>query len=999
MIRKKRLISGAALTAILAPNLLLAEGRQIEEVIVTAERQEASIQDTSISITAFTGEFIDDFGIRNQEDLQNFVPATTIQPYDATVRGVGRNFRALGGDPGVATYMNGVYSEDLLTATAATFWDVERIEVLRGPQGTLYGRNAVGGAINILYKEPTEEFAGAMKAIVGDFGTQDYYGAFSGPLIEDKLLGRVNFSYRERDGSIEELGPTRDLDGLGTDNLAIQLKWNVSDTVTLDVRQNWMDIDRSFGGANGGGLVVLNEDGQNSRSTEIVPGYRFVDMVDNNPTTLAAGVTVADAIAAGTINPTASDYYNPNQAVRSFTNPLTGEVRSAQSNRLGIDFADFDGFQNAAASMDGFNTTSAASLANLNSCVFPGDIDGNKLCAATNGLNREEFNQQGTQATLTWDASDSLTLKYIYGQNQLSYVRTTDDDNTYSQFHDRQFYVNHEADYSSHEVQAFYDFSDTFSITSGVFWYDALIDQRGDFYSSVGSARMQNAYADSSALSAGASALTGIPEGTPAGALLGGAPMATLFSAKNTCLVENPGPACARNFGAENSTEALDLNSIALGGGAGAVRNNNLYLSQWYGDDGTNSELDVINGINSIGSDLLYATQTQREAFAAYTQAVWDFADKLTLTVGVRYAWDEVLAEENLYRYSETGGDGFVGLYGGLVGLNSVNGGFELDANGDVALDEWGQPIGTAKATNGGVPFALSVYRPFKRKDEKVTGRINLDWDINDDIMMYFSATSGFRSGGYNLVFFSNTADYDGEELIAYEIGYKGQFIDNTLQINGSFYLYDYETIHTVATEVTSLGGTSTSVLEAPGAEILGAEAEVLWLATDSLTLGGNFSFTPSEYTKDLTILDPGDVSRPTSLYPEQELNEKNINGNQLLQVPELKYTVFGTYGIPLDSGASLDFSSVYSWTDEVYYSPFENEKEKSESYGRLDVRATWTNSDQNIIVAAYVNNILDDVAVLQVLRNGEGEHYRINAGTTLPRMMGLEFTYKLGAY
>ena len=127
MSRKNRLISGAALTAILAPNLLLAEGRQIEEVIVTAERQEASIQDTSISITAFTGDFIDDFGIRNQEDLQNFVPATTIQPYDATVRGVGRNFRALGGDPGVATYMNGVYSEDLLTATAATFWDVERI--------------------------------------------------------------------------------------------------------------------------------------------------------------------------------------------------------------------------------------------------------------------------------------------------------------------------------------------------------------------------------------------------------------------------------------------------------------------------------------------------------------------------------------------------------------------------------------------------------------------------------------------------------------------------------------------------------------------------------------------------------------------------------------------------------------------------------------------------------------------------------------------------------
>ncbi len=170
---------------------VLAEdaGRRIEEVVVTAERKEASIQDTSISISAFTDQFLDDFGIRNQEDLQNFVPATTIQPYDSTIRGVGRNFRALGGDPGVSTYMNGIYSEDLLTATAATFWDVERIEVLRGPQGTLYGRNAVGGAINILYKEPTNEFEAAVKGILGNFGTQEVYGAVSGPLVKDKLMG------------------------------------------------------------------------------------------------------------------------------------------------------------------------------------------------------------------------------------------------------------------------------------------------------------------------------------------------------------------------------------------------------------------------------------------------------------------------------------------------------------------------------------------------------------------------------------------------------------------------------------------------------------------------------------------------------------------------------------------------------------------------------------------------------------------------------------------
>ena len=129
--------------------VVAAEERRIEEVVVTAERRESTVQDTAISITAFTGEFIEDFGLRNQEDLQNYIPATTIQPYDLSIRGVGRLFRALGGDPGVATYFDGAYSEDFgIASTEGGLFDIERIEVLRGPQGTLYGRNGVGGAVN-----------------------------------------------------------------------------------------------------------------------------------------------------------------------------------------------------------------------------------------------------------------------------------------------------------------------------------------------------------------------------------------------------------------------------------------------------------------------------------------------------------------------------------------------------------------------------------------------------------------------------------------------------------------------------------------------------------------------------------------------------------------------------------------------------------------------------------------------------------------------------------
>ena len=151
--------------------------RQIEEVVVTAERKESTVSDTSISITAFTGQMLEDFGIRNQEDLQKFIPAAVIEPYDMAIRGVGRNFRALGGDPGIATYLNGVYSEDFgIASTEGGLFDIERIEVLRGPQGTLYGRNAIGGAVNFINKQPTNEFEGEAKIVGGNYGLQEEYG-------------------------------------------------------------------------------------------------------------------------------------------------------------------------------------------------------------------------------------------------------------------------------------------------------------------------------------------------------------------------------------------------------------------------------------------------------------------------------------------------------------------------------------------------------------------------------------------------------------------------------------------------------------------------------------------------------------------------------------------------------------------------------------------------------------------------------------------------------
>ena len=113
------------------------------------------------------------------------------------------------------------------------------------------------------------------------------------------------------------------------------------------------------------------------------------------------------------------------------------------------------------------------------------NLKGNDLVTDTNGLQNEGFDQQAGTSELSWQASDKVTLKYIFGYSSFFYDRNTDVDLTSSEVFDNQFYVSQEAEYVSHELQAFTDISDNFSLTSGLFYYDSKITQRGDFYDSL----------------------------------------------------------------------------------------------------------------------------------------------------------------------------------------------------------------------------------------------------------------------------------------------------------------------------------------------------------------------------------------------------------------------------------------------------------------------------------------------------------------------------------
>jgi len=217
----------------------------IEEILVTSERRETSLQETAISISAFSADQIARSGIENSEQLTGFTPGLNIQRDiigKVVIRGIGTENFTIAGDPGVAISLDGAYQARANMAIF-DFFDLERIEVLRGPQGTLYGRNATGGAINFISKKPTEEFEAYISADVGNYGKFRVEGAISGALGDGSVTGRLSLMSNQRDGYTQNIFPNvgRGLDELDDKDLwAVrgQLSWQASDSVTVDLQVN-----------------------------------------------------------------------------------------------------------------------------------------------------------------------------------------------------------------------------------------------------------------------------------------------------------------------------------------------------------------------------------------------------------------------------------------------------------------------------------------------------------------------------------------------------------------------------------------------------------------------------------------------------------------------------------------------------------------------------------------------------------------------------------------
>lgn len=251
-----------------------ASAQALEEVLVTAERRVESLQDTPISITALNSEGIDKRGITNTDDMFASMPGmggysapgsrgATSLSIRGISGGVGSNISL---DPAVGMYVDGVYVGKML-GTAMDVAQIERIEILRGPQGTLYGRNSTAGAINVISRKPLGEFAADLTAGLGNYGLRTLKGSVDFDAIGEvgegagKLSAALNFLSKDRDGFYENYSGGEDFDNLDRLAWRAALRWEPRENITVDYIYDHSELDEVGTLQKAVGFTALNTQG------------------------------------------------------------------------------------------------------------------------------------------------------------------------------------------------------------------------------------------------------------------------------------------------------------------------------------------------------------------------------------------------------------------------------------------------------------------------------------------------------------------------------------------------------------------------------------------------------------------------------------------------------------------------------------------------------------------------------------------------------------------
>jgi iron complex outermembrane receptor protein len=354
-------------------------------------------------------------------------------------------------------------------------------------------------------------------------------------------------------------------------------------------------------------------------------------------------------------------------------------------------------------------------------------------------------------------------------------------------------------------------------------------------------------------------------------------------------------------------------------------------------------------------------------SYAAFTQVEFDFTDRLTGLVGLRYTSDEK------EMWLDNASDNRDGVFSPLCELPLPPGSRICAAPGTLMY--------TASSRPGSESEIAGLNTRFKETWSKTTPRFGLNYQATDDILLYASYAEGFKAGGFQgrATPGNTTPAFDPETVDSYELGLKSMLLDNRLRLNAAFFVMEYNDAQLLISELVN--GTPQFVTRNAGdSDIKGLEAEMSAQVTDHFEIYASMGWVDHEYTR----LDPGAATFNIDL------------GDSLPNTPSKTFSAGAQYDWQLGDAGSLVLRGDYRWQDDISFQAANNPNDIQEAYGLVDVRATWNSPSKSFMVAGFVRNLTDEDYYTSLSDQRFGGALGVSLGNPAPgRDWGVEVGYR----
>ena len=926
----------------------LTQAQKLEEVVVTAAKVEASIQDTPIAVSAFTQEQLDAQLINDASAMQFSVPNLTqtkgnFTGGDIRIRGIGSGAVGTFGDSGVGIHVNGIYQ--VATRIFETqFLDMERVETLRGPQGTLYGRNTTGGVINLITsKADPSEFSASIDGTVGNYGASQGRFHVNAPL-SDTLALRVAGMSLERDGFTTNEFTGNDVDDRSLWSGRLSLTWDAGENTQV----NFMYSN-------------FEEDDSRMRSQKQACNRDPAGILGCLPGNPTYGVANTSGGISGSLMNTISSINANVQSLLALSDQLG--ITGSMSNAMLLG-------PNVAAGTTAFGPSDFINDNN------PDDRRRVNMDYEPTYMADEEM----WQLQLTHDAGD-LTYSWSTGYTETAFSSTEDyekgvADSDWQPTLDTFVDLGNATALSGAQYQAL--LCGLASVPAAACGIEGATDIAtlgpATGLSALAPFMVESVPGSGVALWAGNSALlggygAGVPVLMPDGTMV--------YASKNfgadESMSDNEG--WSHEFRVQSSFDG-DLNFM-LGGFMLDYESRNRYVVRSTGLAFPGQVLPInpavfpapfgaANPHDEVNPHMQgYENDTRRyqlDAKAMFGELYWDVNQDLRLTFGARYSKEEKKSKQRTIYVT----------FSGLPPLDPVN-----NAYGFPEYDQ-----------------------------DEFTWKFNATYNMSNDTMVYGTLSSSFKSGGVNPLSLTDALidpeqggslsnlGFKPEFVDAIELGLKTTFMDGAAQFNGAFFFYDYKDMQqSKIVAVTSLNQNS-------DAEITGFEGEFRFAATDNLELTANFGWVDAEIGEYRTV----DTANPNGMgttegvvscnginyigtgcgaayvpsYVDssgatQSVNydlcdqipgypctgyQQNLSGNQIALTPKLNYNLGAIYRTQM-GGMPMVMQTNYYWQDKMYTTNFNTPGTEIDDWSMWNANARLMGDDW--YAELWVRNILDD--------------------------------------